>query len=87
MTYAKQSTATVYKALNGRRYLTQGAAYEASARSLVRERCECEGGNDTTGAWGETCRLHEEPHHTKLMTRLVRWMRWRDSRAIGGADA
>lgn len=79
--YAKQSTATVYRALNGRRYLSADAAYNKSANVIFKRHCQCESGDESDGFYGETCRIHQAPYAQRLKTRLVRWMKWRDSRA------
>ena len=86
--YAKKSTATVYKSTNGRRYLTKRGAFMGSARHSIDARlkvmhdagdeCDCSvSGCDWQ--YVTTCRYHERDG--KLFWRLVRWMKWRDSRA------
>ena len=96
MDNAKKMTATVYKARNGRRYLTQRAALNASARHLLKRKCECEGcdvddlGRVTFG--GYRCEWHGDSGalaYHKTLPRLVRWLKWCDSREerAGAADA
>ncbi|WP_287496879.1 hypothetical protein [Pandoraea sp. CB10b_02] len=54
----------------GRRWLTKKAAYRAAAREKLRQRCECDRGDEFTP--GETCRLHADPvRYQKLIRRLA----------------
>lgn len=90
MTYAEPKVATTWKALNGRRYLTRTNAYKASARALIKARCQrnaerleddwCEDGNFP--GEGQTCRRHSSPYNERLVARLARWMKWRDGREV-----
>ena len=86
--YAEPKLATTWKALNGRRYLTRNNAYKASARALIKARCQ-RNAERIEGDWceeydskgdGHTCRRHDFRHNPRLIARLVRWMKWRDDR-------
>lgn len=61
--------AVTYRA-GGRRWLTKKAAYRAAAREKLRQRCECDRGDEFTP--GETCRLHADSvRYQKLIRRLA----------------
>lgn len=79
---AQAEQATVYRAANGRRYLTKRGALYASARHLVNQGCECESGDYATGYPGYVCTMHymgedgcQQPRADVLIQRLFRWLR------------
>lgn len=74
--------ALVWRALNGRRYFSKGAAFRASARHMMKRKCECEAaesdeyGRLTFRGWA--CRYHDDSNHgERTLDRLTRWLKRR----------
>lgn len=95
MTYVAAAVSTTYRASTGRRYLTRINAYKASARAIIKKRCDacseacegdwCEDAEHDGDGWlstGNTCRRHKSPYNERLIARLVRWMMWRDAQEV-----
>ena len=73
--------ATVYKAPNGRRYLTEKYAYFAAARMMIRvkywsEDAHCYGDESFAG-------IDLDPNYEHRLTKsLARYLRWLDDREM-----
>ena len=77
---AAAESATVYRSRSGRRYLTKAGAYRGSALYLIRQHCECEPYVDFEDP-GYVCRYHEPQHCERLVSRLVRHLKYNDTRS------
>ena len=75
-----EQQATVYKARNGRRYFSREAAYNKSANYLIKQHCKCSLGGISDGYYIDPCRLHDGEYSAKFKARLIRWLKWLDSR-------
>ena len=77
----KPETATVYKAPNGRRYLTRHGAYRSIARKMILDRCECQPAEHDVGYYGEICKYHSlDGYGMRVERRLARHLAYNDRR-------
>lgn len=68
---ATTEVATVWRV--GRiRYFTKRAACEAMARAWVKQRCDCEPDDISTGYVGGPCKYHDPMRYPSLLRRLSR---------------
>jgi hypothetical protein len=67
-------TATVYRAVGGRRYLTRRGALNgyAKAKFRAKHRCECEPRDYADGYGGYECGIHAL--YDRVMPRYLRWL-------------
>lgn len=86
MSYVTAETATVYRAPNGRRYLTKAAAYRKAAWALMRKDYSCECEADV----GFVCGICKDDalaaHVEKVKARLARWLARADRTAESNTE-